>query len=48
MTIVGVGKDYIAISAVEKDIYRTSACACVQLVERYMTVANAPWNNFII
>ena len=48
MTIVGVGRDYISISVVAKDIYRTSACACEQLVERFMTIANAPWNNFII
>ena len=39
MTIVGAGKDLRARIVAAEDIRRTSACMCLQRVERYMTVA---------
>ena len=41
----GCWKRLLARSVAAKDIRRISACTCVQLVERYMTVANTLWNK---
>uniref|UniRef100_A0AAV1TZZ0 Transposase n=1 Tax=Peronospora matthiolae TaxID=2874970 RepID=A0AAV1TZZ0_9STRA len=45
LMIVDAGRDKRAGSAVAKGIHRTSASTCVQHVESYMRIANAPWKS---